>query len=96
MLYRTTHVTRYLYEEPVSQCLSEARLTPRSFDTQRVIESQIRLDPEPVSWDQRKDYFGNDVSTFTVFQMHDRAFGVVRFERTGHGRKKVSVLAEAV
>ena len=72
MLYRTTHVTRYLYEESVSQCLSEARLTPRTLATQIVHESQIEVDPKPVSLDQRKDYFGNGVSTFTVFQMHDR------------------------
>src|SRR4029079_10703783 len=72
MLYRTTHVTRYLYEEPVSQCLSEARLTPRTLATQIVHESRIEVDPKPVSLDQRKDYFGNGVSTFTVFQMHAR------------------------
>jgi hypothetical protein len=38
MLYRTTHTTRYLYEEPVSQCLTQAHLTPRSFPGQTVLE----------------------------------------------------------
>jgi len=72
MLYHATHVTRYLYEAPVSQCLSEVHLTPRSFATQVVHESNITVDPPPTTREQRVDYFGNQVTTFGVFQMHDR------------------------
>lgn len=72
MLYQATHVTRYLYERPVSQCLSEARLIPRTLASQNVRESRVQVDPEPATCDQRKDYFGNHVTSVSVLQMHSR------------------------
>jgi transglutaminase-like putative cysteine protease len=72
MRYRARHVTRYQYEEPVSQCFSEARLTPRSTPRQRVIETKIHVHPDPDTFDRREDYFGNDVASFSVFRIHDR------------------------
>ena len=72
MLYRATHITRYVYEQPVSQCLTEARLIPRSFDGQTLRESRIAVEPEPAVSGRRRDYFGNEVATFEVFQRHDR------------------------
>jgi transglutaminase-like putative cysteine protease len=71
MLYRTTHITRYLYEEPVSQCFNELRLTPRPSVHQRVLETKITIAPEPAEVHARKDYFGNEVTSFSIFQMHD-------------------------
>jgi len=84
MRYLTSHITRYLYQQPVSQCLSEARLIPRTMPGQRVVQSRIEVEPEPVVMDRRKDYFGNDVSSFAIFRNHDRfvttATGVVDVE----------------
>ncbi len=71
MLYQATHVTNYKYEEPVAQCLSEARLTPRTFPGQRVLETKLEVHPEPAVMERRKDYFGNEVATFSVFRTHD-------------------------
>jgi transglutaminase-like putative cysteine protease len=71
MLYRTTHMTRYVYEEPVSQSFNELRLTPRTAAHQRVLETKIVLSPEPAELNTRTDYFGNAVTSFAVFQMHD-------------------------
>jgi transglutaminase-like putative cysteine protease len=70
--YQTSHITRYLYEAPVSQCLSETRLVPRNMPGQRLLASRIQVEPEPVVNDQRKDYFGNDVTSFAIFRSHDR------------------------
>jgi transglutaminase-like putative cysteine protease len=85
MLYRTTHTTRYLYEAPVSQCLSQAHLTPRSFPGQTVLESAIQVEPEPAMFGRRRDYFGNEVASFSILQTHDRftttATSLVRVER---------------
>jgi transglutaminase-like putative cysteine protease len=85
MLYRTTHTTRYLYEEPVSQCLSLAHLTPRSFPGQALLESAIQVEPEPALFSGRRDYFGNEVTSFSILQSHDRftttATSLVRVER---------------
>lgn len=72
MLYRARHVTRYVYESPVSHCLNEVRLTPRVTGNQQLRESAIRVEPEPTAFQNRKDYFGNDVTTFAVFETHDR------------------------
>ena len=72
MLYQATHVTRYLYDQPVSQCLSEARLTPRNLPGQVLHQSRLQVEPEPALVQNRKDYFGNDVTTFAVFRTHDR------------------------
>jgi transglutaminase-like putative cysteine protease len=72
MLYQATHITRYTYEGPVAQCLSEVRLTPRTLPTQRVLETRLHVEPEPAVLERRKDYFGNDVATFSVFRTHDK------------------------
>jgi transglutaminase-like putative cysteine protease len=72
MLYQATHITRYLYEQPVSQCLTESRLTPRSFEGQRLHASRIRVQPEPAVSEERTDYFGNHVTMFAVLRSHDR------------------------
>jgi transglutaminase-like putative cysteine protease len=72
MTYRTTHTTTYLYDEPVAQSISEARLTPRSFERQRVLEVHIDVRPDFATRETRTDYFGNDVTTIAVFGTHDR------------------------
>jgi len=72
MLYRITHSTRYAYPAPVSQCFNEARLTPRALPGQRVREHSLQVHPLPAFLQNRQDYFGNDVSTFAVFEKHDR------------------------
>ncbi len=72
MLYRATHITRHIYEEPVAQSVNELRLTPREFGRQIVREAQVTVEPEPALWRTRKDWFGNEVTTFSIFEPHDR------------------------
>jgi len=72
MLYRITHSTRYAYPSPVTQCFNEAHLTPRALPGQRVREHSLQVNPLPAFLVNRIDYFGNDVSTFAVFEKHDR------------------------
>jgi transglutaminase-like putative cysteine protease len=72
MTYRTTHTTTYVYDEPVAQSLSEARLTPRSFARQRVMDVHIAVQPEFATRQTRTDYFGNEVTTIAVFGRHER------------------------
>ncbi len=71
MRYQATHVTRYSYQMPVSHCVSEARITPRSLPSgQRVLETGVQIDPEPMVLQTRQDYFGNHVAAFSVFRPH--------------------------
>ena len=72
MLYQVTHTTRYSYDAPVSQCLNEVRLTPRTLLGQRLYETAIQVEPKPSSFDRRTDYFGNEVTTFAVFEKHSQ------------------------
>jgi transglutaminase-like putative cysteine protease len=72
MTYRTIHKTAYRYEGPVTQSVSEARLTPRSFGGQRVLESHIDVEPAFAKCEPRIDYFGNEVTAIAVFGAHDR------------------------
>jgi transglutaminase-like putative cysteine protease len=76
MFYRITHSTRYVYPSPVMQCFSEAHLTPRALPNQRVGEHWLQVTPLPAFLQNRKDYFGNDVTTFAVLERHDRSSAV--------------------
>ena len=71
MLWNVTHTTRYFYEAPVSQCLNEVRLTPRSLPNQEVLETNIIVDPPAAFLHRGKDYFGNEVTTFEILEKHD-------------------------
>lgn len=71
MLYEITHKTEYSYESPVAQCLNEVHLTPRAMPGQEVRHSAIQVEPSPAFLRHRRDYFGNDVSTFAVFDVRD-------------------------
>jgi len=70
--YRTKHVTRYTYDDPVSQCQTEVRLRPRANGRQTLQTWELHIDPEPVSLNQRTDYFGNEVHCFSILEPHDR------------------------
>lgn len=76
MLYRITHSTRYTYPSLVTQCFNQARLTPRSLPGQQVREHALEVDPPPAFLQKYVDYFGNEVSTFAVFDKHDRLAAV--------------------
>jgi transglutaminase-like putative cysteine protease len=72
MIYSAIHITRHLYQSPVAQSLNELRLTPRSLPGQQVREVNICVEPEPDTWQSRKDYFGNEVITVGVYEPHSR------------------------
>jgi len=72
MLLDVTHTTRYDYEAPVSQCLNEVHLTPRTTAYQDVRRSRITIEPSPAFVQHRRDYFGNDVAVFSVLEKHER------------------------
>lgn len=70
MRFRIQHVTRYVYEEPVSLCHSIAHLKPRTQPGQRLISAQVRVDPFPAVSREHTDFFGNRVSYFSIQQSH--------------------------
>lgn len=70
MRLRVCHVTRYQYSAPVSLCHSLARLKPRESAHQRVLASQVRIDPWPAVSREHQDFFGNRVSYFSIQTSH--------------------------
>lgn len=87
MLYRAKHKTRYTYEGLVSYSHSEIRLTPRILPYQKLLDWHLEVKPETASLLSRKDYFGNDVVTFAVYQPHQE------FSITSSSLLEVSSLA---
>ena len=70
MLLRAAHTTRYLYQSPVSVCHTQAHLTPRMRVNQTVLEHELIVNPPPVFSAAHEDYFGNDVTSFSIEQPH--------------------------
>ena len=71
MNYRITHQTHYEYAETVSLCHNQARLSPRSFFNQTCLNSHIAIDPQPASFRERKDFFGNRTAYCSIEQPHN-------------------------
>jgi transglutaminase-like putative cysteine protease len=70
MKLQVTHSTRYLYAGPVSMCHTEVHLAPRSDASQSILEYELTVTPRPESLLSRKDYFGNEVASFSIDQPH--------------------------
>ena len=68
--YRVTHVTEYRYNASVPQCQNEAHLLPRSTPRQKCEHGQLRIQPSPAAYQDRKDFFGNHVTYFTIQESH--------------------------
>jgi transglutaminase-like putative cysteine protease len=70
MVYRVSHLTSYRYAQAVSICHNEARLTPRTTRHQRLLRSQLLVEPAVATHDRGVDYFGNGVHWFALQEAH--------------------------
>jgi transglutaminase-like putative cysteine protease len=70
MVLTVSHTTTYLYREPVSICHTEVHLTPRSGLNQHLISHQLDVRPEPAFSVSRADYFGNQITCFSIHEPH--------------------------
>jgi transglutaminase-like putative cysteine protease len=70
MRYQIVHKTQYQYAHPVDTSYQHLHLTPRTFSKQRVLDAQLLVDPTPVSFEQREDYFGNLVTDIVIRSRH--------------------------
>jgi transglutaminase-like putative cysteine protease len=78
--FHINHVTRYLYDEPVSLCHNIAHLKTRDLPHQKVHLAQLRIDPWPAVSSEHRDFFGNRVSYFCIQQSHKSLEVVVTSE----------------
>ena len=65
-----THITRYWYSGPVSMCHTEVHLAPRPRENQTILEYELDVSPTPDSMVSREDYFGNQVTFFSIAEPH--------------------------
>jgi transglutaminase-like putative cysteine protease len=65
-----THITRYWYSGPVSMCHTEVHLHPRPRANQTILEFSLDVTPTPDSLLSREDYFGNEVTFFSIAEPH--------------------------
>lgn len=70
MIYRIRHITRYTYEQPVSQCFNKAHLLPRNTPSQRCLDSRIEVTPKTGWLREHLDYFGNRYCYFMQQEPH--------------------------
>ncbi len=71
MYYTVRHVTRFVYDEPISESVMEARMQPRSDGTQRCIQFTLTTTPSSRVM-VYQDHDGNVVHHFDVPARHSR------------------------
>ena len=89
MTYRIVHKTTYKYKYPVSVGNHMACLTPRSLPHHTCIRHELRISP-PAKLTRRTDYFGNQLSFFTIQHPHRRLVVEARSEVVIDGQKTPS------
>jgi transglutaminase-like putative cysteine protease len=70
MIYKISHRTTYKYISPVTVGNHVACLKPRSFQQNQLVRNTLRIDPTPITFTERVDYFGNLLCFFTVQEPH--------------------------
>lgn len=70
MTYEVIHRTSYVYESVVSASYGVVCLLPRDTPAQRVLDVRVAITPEPDSYRERTDFFGNRVANFSVLDAH--------------------------
>jgi transglutaminase-like putative cysteine protease len=75
-----THVTRYWYSDAVSTCHTEVHLAPRPRPNQILLEHSLTVNPQPDFVATREDYFGNEVSAFSIHEPHRELIVTARSE----------------
>lgn len=70
MLYQITHTTTYEYSASVTLCQNLAHLTPRETTEQHCRRTTLLIQPQPAVLSSREDYFGNQLTFFSVQEPH--------------------------
>ena len=70
MKYRVAHKTEYFYSGTITQCHNLTHLRPRNLPGQQCLAHRLEIDPLPGDYSEFEDFFGNQVSYFSVQQPH--------------------------
>ncbi|MGV9711154.1 transglutaminase family protein [Gordonia sp. NPDC003424] len=69
--YRVYHRTCYTYDDDVSSSYGRCYLTPRELPHQHVVDTEVRIEPQPDDWSTGVDVYGNSDSYFHVRTSHE-------------------------
>jgi transglutaminase-like putative cysteine protease len=69
--YTITHTTKYAYTSPVSVCQNIVALTPRDDYRVNCMTHRIRIRPNPINVHRRTDFFGNQLTIFSIDENHE-------------------------
>lgn len=70
MIYKILHRNTYNYKYPVSVGDHVACLKPRIFKNNKLLHYELKIHPAPKTLTERRDYFGNVLSFFSVQEPH--------------------------
>ncbi|MGR8942475.1 MAG: transglutaminase family protein [Gammaproteobacteria bacterium] len=96
MRYRISHSTRYQYSQSVGLCQNEARLRPRNYWRQHCDSCHFDINPAPVDFRERFDYFGNRAVYFAVQQPHSHMMVTATSEVTVFPNQSILDLIDPV
>lgn len=92
MKLQISHLTRYTYQEPVTDSVNEIRLSPRTDDRQSCCEHSIVINPS-VPLFTYKDYFGNLAHYFTIQAPHQEllihSYSIIKTDENNHDPKNL-------
>jgi transglutaminase-like putative cysteine protease len=74
------HVTRFSYDDPITEAYTELRLKPAHRDGQRCSSFALVPEPRGATVAEYVDRFGNTVHTFDVLEQHERIAVTARSE----------------
>lgn len=70
MRYQVTHTTYYQYRDTVALSYNEVRMQPRACPNQILLNSHLEISPQPCDSQSRVDFFGNQVTWFSIREPH--------------------------
>jgi transglutaminase-like putative cysteine protease len=71
MLFEINHRTDYRYGQPAREAYIEARLTPPTLPSQEILSHAIEFEPS-TGVSTYQDYFGNEVTFYSMTLRHER------------------------
>jgi transglutaminase-like putative cysteine protease len=80
LIYRVSHLTEYVYRQPVSSSHHQLHLLPRAHKYQVNRWEELSIDPVPARRHDSLDYFGNRMTHVEVLEPHRRLAVLSRSE----------------
>ncbi|MBC8134216.1 MAG: transglutaminase family protein, partial [Deltaproteobacteria bacterium] len=80
MIYRVSHLTEYVYRQPVSSSQHQLHLLLRTHRHQINRWEELSVDPVPARQQDRIDYFGNRTTHLEIQEAHRRLAVLCRSE----------------